>query len=109
MATDLTLLYVALATTLPTSAVALVGLLLKRQGDDNKAQIAEVHVLVDGRMTRVTDLLEQALADNVRLKDNAGEAPGPPATAKEAIARDAATAAAKVVADAVKAEAGPPV
>lgn len=54
------------------AAVAVVGIFLKRR-------IQEVHVLVNARMADVMGKLTSALADNVRLKADAGEQPGPPA------------------------------
>lgn len=57
---------------------AAVGYLLKRRLDRQDRAIREVHVMVNDRFHKVVVQLTEALADNVRLKDEAGEPPGPP-------------------------------
>jgi phosphoribosylanthranilate isomerase len=90
--------------TIATIATAVSPLLTLSVGLFMRHKIQEVHVMVNDRMSATVQLLTDALQDNVRLKDQAGEPPGPPAVAPPASPAAAAATTVVVAAAAAAAE-----
>ena len=62
----------------PIAAIIVTHVLTRRRLIKQDVAIGEVHNLTNDRLSTIDAKLEAALIDNVRLKDEAGEPPGPP-------------------------------